>query len=116
MGWLWCVLSRVQNKFGTDNTTTDVTKSGTSTQVSGGSHSNVTTDNYKKTGTQADTGGSVTTKTNQSVRTELTWSQSVKETTTKPVLDASIVDGDGEVSATPFGAPSGLNTPPKTRE
>ncbi len=115
-GTMTSVLSSVQNRFGTDNTTTDVTKSGTSTQVSGGSHSNVNTDNYQKTGTQADIGGSVTARTNQVVRTEMSWSQSVRETTTRPVLEATVVDGDGEVSATAFGAPSPFNAPPKTNK
>lgn len=103
-------LTSAKTRYGADNTTVDVTKTGSSTT---NSNSNTTaTDDYKKTDTATNVGGSVKAKANQSTTAEITWSQSVKETTTKPVLQASIVDGDGEVSSSAFGAPT-KNVPKK---
>ncbi len=100
------IMSSVKNKYGTDNTTVDVTKNGTSTTTTGSASNTTATDDYKKTDTTNKAGGSAQAKANQSTTAQITWSQNVKETTTKPILEASIVDGDGEVSAVPFGAPT----------
>ena len=100
------MVSTLKTTHGTDNTTTDASHKGTTTQASGGARTKVNTDDYDKTQTQTDVGGSVGVKANQHTTTEITWSQSVKETTTKPILDASIVSGDGEVSSSPFPPPS----------
>jgi hypothetical protein len=89
----------------TDNTITNASHKGTSSQVSGGVRTKVNTDDYDKTQTRSSTGGSVGVKANQHTTTEISWNQSVKETTTKPILDASVVDGDGEVSSSPFPSP-----------
>jgi len=100
------VLTSVKNKYGTDNTTVDVNKTGSSTTATGSASNTTATDDYKKTDKTDSAGGSVQAKANQSTTAQITWSQNVKETTTKPILEASIVDGDGEVSSAPFGAPT----------
>jgi hypothetical protein len=99
------MLTSVQTRIGTDTTTTDVTQSKTSAQVSGGHRQKTDTDDYKKTDTTTSGGGSAAARANQSTAAEMTWTQSVKEITTKPTLEATIEDGDGEVRSAPFGAP-----------
>ncbi|MBA3459342.1 MAG: hypothetical protein H0T46_05230 [Deltaproteobacteria bacterium] len=99
------VMSSVKNKYGTDNTTVDVTKKTKSTTNTGGASTSTESDDYKKTDTTTTAGGTVKAKQNQSTTAEIGWSQTATEKTTKPVLQATIIDGDGEVSSTPFGAP-----------
>jgi len=99
------VVSSRKETSGVDQTTTDVSKKTKSKTDSSSNTNNSSSDSYNKTDTTTTAGGSVKAKANQSTTSEITWTQSVKETTTKPILEASIVDGDGEVKTSPFGAP-----------
>jgi len=85
-------VSSRKEKMGFDNTTTDVKKNAKSTTNSGSASSEVATDNYNKTDTTNTASGSVKAKANQSTTAEITWSQSVKETTTLCSGDAKHCD------------------------
>jgi hypothetical protein len=98
-------VTSVKTTHSTDVSTDDVTKKTKATQTSDSKSDKTSTDDYGYDSTKKNEGGSSTVKKNQSVTTHLEYSTTVKETTTKPVLEANIVDGDGEVSGSPFPAP-----------
>lgn len=76
--------------------------SSVTTKDSSGGSDRVSTDDSTYDRTKTSGGGSDRVKKNQSMTTTVDYRVSAKETYTKPVLQATIVDGDGEVSATAF--------------
>jgi hypothetical protein len=69
-----------------------------------GGSERISTDDSTYDRSKSSTGGSDRVKKNQSMTTTVNYNVTAKETYTKPVLQATIVDGDGEVSATAFPA------------
>lgn len=69
---------------------------------SSGGSTKVSTDDSTYDKDKQTSGGSSSVKQNQSMVTSLEYHVTAKESYTQPVLKADIVDGDGEVSATPF--------------
>jgi hypothetical protein len=88
----------------TEATDTKKSFSSVTTKDSSGGSSSSSTDDSTYNRNKQGSGGSDKNKQNQSMTTTMNYDVSAKETYTKPYLKATVVDGDGEVSATPFTA------------
>jgi hypothetical protein len=95
-------------------TTIKKTYSSVTTKDSAGGSDRVQTDDSTYNRNKESAGGSDSVKKNQSMQSTVTYDVTAKETFTKPVLQATVVDGDGEVSATPFPPPT--SAPGRTKE
>lgn len=105
--------SKLKTTHITDSTTEDITKKTKAEQKNDSKSQKTSGEDYQYDKDKNQQGGSSVKKKNQGVKTELEYTATVKETTTKPILEANIVDGDGEVAASPFPAPGAKKEPPK---
>lgn len=105
------LVTSLKHTHTSDNTNKTVVGTDVKTQVSGGSSSQTDKDNYTKDANHTNSGGSAKARAHQNSRSTIEYSVTSKETTTRPYLDARIIDGDGEVSPNEFPSPDATKKP-----
>jgi hypothetical protein len=98
-------IQTLKTTHSTDEKTDDVTKKTRAEQTTSGKSNKTNQDQYSYDRQHTNDERSMHEKKNQSVTTQLEYSTTVKETTTKPVLEAHVVHGHGEVSLSQFPEP-----------
>lgn len=96
---------QVKATHASDLLTDEVSKSGKATQDAASKFTKADHADHRSDRTRTTEGAASHIKANQAISATLEYTVTATETTSRPVLQATIVDGDGEISSTEFPAP-----------